>query len=254
MWLRYVSDTCVIQQEDHKQNFLEHIKSVDPAMKFTVEDNKDDGAILFLDTAVKPEPGGGLSITVYRKPTYTDQYLQWDSYHNPSAKYSVINTLAHRAKTVCNKPELLQKEMDHFRKALTHCKYPKQPIDSVEGRLSKPTNEGINDADIQGTVGAKPTTNEVKPKGHIVIPYTQGLCKTIKKICSKCGIWTHFRVTAPLNPLVSPKDKDSMENKSGAIYWFQCGELACDEEYIGETPMTLWRKIQRAPKGSLPYT
>ena len=23
-----------------------------------------------------------------------------------------------------------------------------------------------------------------------------------------------------------------MENKSGAIYWFQCGDLACDEEYI----------------------
>ena len=29
-----------------------------------------------------------------------------------------------------------------------------------------------------------------------------------------------------------------MENTSGAIYWFQCGELACDEEYIGETSRT----------------
>ena len=25
-----------------------------------------------------------------------------------------------------------------------------------------------------------------------------------------------------------------MEHKSGDIYWFQCGDLACDEEYIGE--------------------
>ena len=26
-----------------------------------------------------------------------------------------------------------------------------------------------------------------------------------------------------------------MEKKSQTIYWSQCGELACDEEYIGET-------------------
>ena len=39
-----------------------------------------------------------MSITVYRKPTHRDQYLQWDSYHNLSAKFSVINTLLHRAK------------------------------------------------------------------------------------------------------------------------------------------------------------
>ena len=76
-----------------------------------VEDNKEDGAIPFLDTIVKPEADGKLSITVYRKPTHMDQYLQWDSHHHLSAKYSVINTLTHRAKTVCNKPEVLQQEI-----------------------------------------------------------------------------------------------------------------------------------------------
>ena len=49
------------------------------------------------------------------------------------------------------------------------------------GRLNKPTSEESNDANNQGTTGAKPTTNEVKTKGHIVIPSTQGLCKSIKK-------------------------------------------------------------------------
>ena len=65
MWLRYVDDTFVIQKEDHKQNFLEHINSVDPAIRFAVEDNKEDGAIPFLDTIVKPEASDRLSITVY---------------------------------------------------------------------------------------------------------------------------------------------------------------------------------------------
>ena len=119
MWLRYQDGTFVIQKEDHKQNFLEHINGVDLAINITVEDNKDDGAIPFLDPIAKPEANGRLSITVYMKPTHMDQYLQWDSHHHLSAMYSVIYTLTNRAKTVCNKSELLQKDMDHFRKALT---------------------------------------------------------------------------------------------------------------------------------------
>ena len=110
MWLRYVDDTSVIQKEDHKQNFLEHINSVDLAIKCTVADNKGDAAIPFLNTTMKPVANGGLSIRVYRMPTHKDQYLQWDSHHHLSAKYSAINTFSHRSKTVCNKPELLQEK------------------------------------------------------------------------------------------------------------------------------------------------
>ena len=55
MWLRYVDETFVIQKEEHKQDILEHINSVDLAIKFIVEDNKEDGAIPFLNTIFKPE-------------------------------------------------------------------------------------------------------------------------------------------------------------------------------------------------------
>ena len=115
-WHRFVDDTFVIHKEVNKQGFLQHINSVDPAIKFTVEDNKEDGSIPFLDTIVKPEADGTLSITVYRRPTHTDLYLQWDSHHHLSAKFSVIHTLSHRATTVCSKPELIQQEKDHLKK------------------------------------------------------------------------------------------------------------------------------------------
>ena len=147
IWLRYMDDTCIVQREENRQSFLQHINSVELAIKFTVAHNKEDEAIPFLDTIVKPEADGKLSITVYRKPTHTDQYLQWDSHHHISTKYSVIKILTHRAKTVCNKPELLQKEMEHLRKALTHCKYPKWALDRVEKRFTKPTREVSNRAD-----------------------------------------------------------------------------------------------------------
>ena len=171
-WHRCVDGTFVIHKEVNKQDILQHINSVDPVIRFTVEDNKKDGSIPFLDTIVKPEADGSLSITVYRRPTHTDQYLQWDSHHHLSTKFSIINTLSHRAKTVCSRPELLQQEMDHLRKALTKCKYPKWALDKVEKRLNKSTSETIDGVNNQGTTGAQAVTNGVKTKGHIVIPYT----------------------------------------------------------------------------------
>ena len=70
LWMTPLSS---IHMEFNKQGFFQHINSVDPAIKFTVEDNKEDGSIPFLDTIVKPEADGTISITVYRKPTHTDQ-------------------------------------------------------------------------------------------------------------------------------------------------------------------------------------
>ena len=73
--------------------------------------------------------------------------------------------------------------------------------------------------------GAQPAANEVKIKGQIVVPYTQGLCESIKKICGRYGIQTHFKGSNTIrNLLVSAKDKDPMVSNSGAIYWFQCGD------------------------------
>ena len=205
-----MDDPFVIHKEVNKQGFLQHIISVDPAIRFTVEDNKEDGSIPFLDTTVKPEADGTLSTTVDRKSTHTDQYLQWDSHHHLSAKFSVICTLSHRASTVCSKPELLQKEKDHLRKALTKCKYPNWALDKVEKRLNKSTRQATDG----GTTGAHSATNEVQNKGHIVIPYTQGLCESIKKISGRYGIQTHFKGGRTIKSLlVPPRTKTQWSTK-----------------------------------------
>ena len=147
-----------------------------------------------------------------------------------------MNTLTHRAKTVWNNPELLQKEIKHLRKALTHCKYPKWALNRVEKGLPSQPVRLIMWLTVRALQAPNPTTNKVKTKGHIVIPYTQDLCKGIKRICRRYGIQTNFKGNSTIkNLLVSPKDKDPMANKNGAIYWFQCGHLTCDDEYIGET-------------------
>ena len=85
---KFVDDSFVAHKLEHKESFLKHINSINQSIKFTVEDTCPYSSIPFLDTLVTPEPNRTLSISVYRKPTHTDQYLHWDSHHHIS-EYSV---------------------------------------------------------------------------------------------------------------------------------------------------------------------
>ena len=144
---------------------------MDPSIQFTVEEAKDDGSIPFVDTIITPEPDGTFTIEVYRKPTHTDLYLSWDSNHNLADKYSVIITLTHRAHTICSTPKLLENELQLLEEVLGQCKYPKWAIKKVfqqqQGKKKKQT----------------PTSKQSAKRCHIVIPYVQAICESIKNLC-----------------------------------------------------------------------
>ena len=176
-----------------------------------MEGTQGNGAIPFLDTLVTPQADNSLSITVHCKPTHTDQYLQWDSHDSLSAKYSVIGTLTYRAKAVCTGLELLQRELQHLRKALVRCRYPHWTINKVQSKVlnsnwedsgnnnlqhtgNKTTNNmeqqtqtGDNNNHVQAnsnpSASTVPTTTSRtnSTMGYVVIPYTQGLAESFKK-------------------------------------------------------------------------
>ena len=84
-----------------------------------------------------------------------------------------------------------------------------------------------------------PPTMKLKTKGTLSYPTHKVFVKVSKDLC-RYGIQTNFKGGRTIkNHLVSPKDKDPMVNQSGAIYWYQCGDLGCNDEYIGETSRTL---------------
>ena len=103
-----MDDTFTILQSSQETSFLEHLNSIDEHIQFTSKEAGDDGSISFLDVFIIPDEEGSLKTTVYRKPTHTDLYLQWDSNHTVSSKYSVVGSLQHRANTICSNPELLK--------------------------------------------------------------------------------------------------------------------------------------------------
>ena len=111
-WFKYVDDVYSATRKDRINKTQEHLNSIDPHIKSTIDLAGTDG-LPFLDTLTKPTPNSTES-TVYRKPTHTDRYLDYNSNHPISAKLSVIHTLIHRAKQVCSTPQFLAKEMDHL--------------------------------------------------------------------------------------------------------------------------------------------
>ena len=132
----------------------------------------------FLDILVTPGRDGSLSTSVYRKPTHTDLYLQWDSHHTLTSKYSVIGTLQHRAQTICSNPQLLQKLEQHLKNALMNCKYPTWALNRIQMKTKK--------IDSKQVTTSRNNTNKQK-KTHIVVPYYSGLSESIKNIGRK--VW-----------------------------------------------------------------
>ena len=245
VWKRYVDDTFVVIEADKKQGFLNHINSVDPFIHFTTEDTGTDGPIPFLDTIVMPQSDGSLLTSVYRKPTHTDQYLQWNSHHHLSGKFSVINTLKHRAKAVCSNQHLLQEEEDHHNKALKWCKYPDWAISRANIHQIKKTNTN------QGTTN---TTNQRGNNNnpYIVVPYIQGMGDSCKNICRKHGVNMYFKGDNNIKDLlVHPKDRDTILQKSEVIYRFRCGRVNCEEDYIGESGRTFAERFREHMKVQL---
>ena len=88
---------------------------------------------------------------------------------------------------------------------------------------------------------------------HIVVPYTKGLCESHKSICNKYGVQAYFKGGNALkNQLMFPKDKDEMKKQSNIIYWYRCGRMECNDDYIGESARTFEERFKEHLKAPSP--
>ena len=110
------------------EEFTEHINSIDPHTKFTIEPEKDS-KLPFLDLCTHILDDGSTKITIYRKPTHTDQYLNFKSHHPLTHKHSVVHTLTNRAQQYVTTAEDRKSELAHVHNAQSgrlHLHHPVQ--------------------------------------------------------------------------------------------------------------------------------
>ena len=238
LWKRYVDDILALVPKDAIVRLKDHINSIDPtnSIKFTHEEMVDNH-IPFLDADIHLLTNRSVKLTVYRKPTHTNQYLSFYSHHHISHKLSVVRTLVDRAETIVTEPEDKQKEMTTITNALSNCGYPKWTINKVMKNIEEKR---------QNPKRSK-TRDREKNKGHVIIPYVQGTSERLRRVLKQYNIGTTFR---PINKIsqmiVHPKDQLNKEDKCGVVYEVACNN--CNKTYIGETGRKLSTRITEHKK------
>jgi len=159
---------------------------------------------------------------VYRKPTHTDRYLQYDSHHPAHVKRGVVKCLFDRALNIAQGRES-QKEQQHLTEVLGHNGYPVTYIRNS----TQPTRRA---------------EEQEPPKATISIPYVNGLSEDIRRIAWGYNIRTTFRTQGTLRQtLTKVKDKLTDTQRSNVVYRIPC---TCGKVYIGETQRALGTRIK----------
>jgi hypothetical protein len=104
-----VDDTFVIWPHGQEKltEFLNHLNKLHSKIQSTME-QEEEGCLPFLDLDIYRKTDGSLGHKIYRKPIHTNRYLHQKSHHHPANKQSVLASLIHRAKALCDEDSLTQ--------------------------------------------------------------------------------------------------------------------------------------------------
>jgi hypothetical protein len=171
-WLRYSDDTSVVwpHKPTRLQQLFYHLRSVRPTIQFKMEVNANDN-LLFLDFFLRKR-GHKLASEVYRKPTHTDRYLNFNSIHPLHLNREVVHGLISRPKVKCQKD--LYKETESIRQDLKLNEYPQEFIDSTIRKAMEKKQPSCFRYDIQG---------------HSRVPYVKSIFEKLRRTeaASKSG-------------------------------------------------------------------
>ena len=122
LWKRYVDDTFCILRKGSTEELLHHFNGVRLTINFIVE-QEEYWTLPFLNTLLRRTEDGSLDSSVYRKPTYTDQYLHIESDHPRHVKRGVVKCFHDRARGIISMQDNLQKEVNLLARVLEKNSY-----------------------------------------------------------------------------------------------------------------------------------
>ena len=171
-WERHFDDVFSIIRTSNLHDFFQHINSLHPKTKFTME-TEENFRLPFLDTLIQRNRDNTISVRVYRKPTHADQYLKFTSHHLSRAKKSVITSLFNRAKNIISNPSDQEKEENHLTAVLQANDYPKKFIKNTI-RASQLPRQLVNNNNTENQEQIAPV--------RISLPYVKGTSEQLKRI------------------------------------------------------------------------
>ena len=190
---------------------MNHVNSIRPSIQFKIE-KEQDNKVSLLDVLIT-RTEHGCSTSVYSKPTFTGQYLNFHSHHPCNVKKEIVRYLQYRAKAISS-DEVYRKEMDSLKETLRRKNYLKS-ITSATINLDHKT-----EADTR-----KVTT--------VCLSYVRGLGENIQMICNPYDIRMSFRSKSTLcRHLLRVKPPTEYHMTKNCVYSIPC---SCGKVFKAET-------------------
>ena len=206
-------------------HLLNHINDLHPTIKFTMEQEKE-GSLPFLDTLLTRNKEGKMNISVCRKTTHTDRYLQYSS---PSR--------------ICKKRDglLFIPQCQDYSSRRKHTKGRTPPENGPENQRGYPGHVIQDAAKLRET---KTTPEEqTKYMYTICLPYVAGIGEDLRRVCRKFNIRTIFTTTNTLSQqLTKVKDRGPTLKRSSLVYTCSI-PCSCGQKCIGETNRNLEARL-----------
>ena len=233
VYFRYVDDTFVIfGSELECDRFHVNLSQLHPALKFTVE-KEQNNSLNFLDVSVE-KGGTGFLTSIYRKPTFTGQYIRWNSFSPKARKINLIKTLVHRALMICSKTKL-DSELDTIKQLLIDNGYPEDVLVScIKEKLANISSEKRFGPEKCPVYLKLPWIGNVSSKFE----------NQINKAITSCFYAVKPRAVYNTRVMLPSAKKDSVPTtqKSCVVYEFSC---RCEARYVGRTTQRLADRIKQ---------
>ena len=94
-----------------------------------------EGKLPFLDLLIIRKDTRAVNLQIYRKPTHTDQYLNFNSHHPNEYKLNVVRTLFDRSQSLISDSTDRHVEDLHIENALLDCGYPDWTFQKVKKQM-----------------------------------------------------------------------------------------------------------------------
>ena len=134
---RYVDDIFVLfESSESADSFREYMSSKHQNINFTIE-KENVGSLSFLDVKICRKNGKFVT-SVYRKPTFSGVFTNYESFIPTYQKRGLLHTLLHRSFSICCDFKTFHFEIDHLKTILIKNNYPLNFIDScIKSFLNK---------------------------------------------------------------------------------------------------------------------
>ena len=223
MYHRYVDDCFILfKTKEECQKMFADFNNLHESISFTMESEINNN-LPFLDVSITRH-GSKFTSSIYRKATFTGQYINFRSHCSLKRKTNLIRTLCDRAIKICS-PENLDQELNTISQILQDNSYPKELISKIMEQHRRKQQQ-------QTMIG--PQRCPIPIKLQFLGKDSHRFESELKAAVKTCYFSAEPRIIFSSRPILNHCHKDPIpkNNQSMVIYQFKC---CCDSSYVGRT-------------------